>query len=200
MKKPVNVGILLIILLGAFLLTSGCSEPVTETTPTSSAAPPPSIAIATDKTQYVSGETIKLKVTNNLEVPIWYIGYPQPDLAFWYIETAKSNDWQRLDFRLPRIEESREVCRIILYERPIGALAELKPHSDLFYEWNQKICLYKTVTEPFEPETIERGRYRFAFHYSLDTVKSEDIETEPWKRPIELGETEIVYSNEFVLK
>lgn len=199
MRKPVNVGILLIILLGAFLLTSGCSERVTETTPTISATPP-SIAMATDKTQYVRGETVKLKVTNYLDVPIWYIGYPQPDLAFWDIETTQSNGWQRLDFRLPRIEGSREVCRIILYERPIGAVIDLKPHSDLFYEWNQNICPYKTMTELFEPETIERGRYRFALHYSLDTVKSEDIETEPWKRPIELGETKIVYSNEFVLE
>jgi uncharacterized protein YceK len=199
MKKPINVGILLITLLVAALLTSGCSEPVTKTTPTSSATPP-SIAIATDKTQYVSGETVKLTVTNNLDVPIWYIGYPQPDLAFWDIETAKSNGWQPLDFRLPRIEGSREVCRIIMYERPIGAVMELKPHSDLFYDWNKKICSYKTVTEPFEPEMIERGRYRFALHYSLDTVKSEDIETEPWKRPIELGETKMVYSNEFVLE
>lgn len=199
MKKPVNVGILFMILLGAFLLSSGCLEPLTETTPTSTATPP-SIAMTTDKTQYIRGETVKLKVTNNLDVPIWYIGYPQPDLASWDIERAQSNGWQRLDFRLPRIEESREVCRIILYERPIGAVTELKPHSDLFYEWNQKICPHKTVTEPFEPETIERGRYRFVLNYSLDTVKSEDIETEPWKRPIELGETKIVHSNEFVLE
>ncbi len=207
MKKPVNVGILLMILLGALVLSSGCLDSLTETTPTPSAtettptpsATPLSIAMATDKTQYVRGETVKLNVTNNLNVPIWYIGYPQPDLAFWHIERAQNNGWQRLDFRLPRIEGNREVCRIILYERPIGAVAELKPHSDLFYEWNQKICPYKTVTEPFEPETIEPGRYRFALNYSLDTVKSEDIETEPWKRPIELGETKIVHSNEFYI-
>jgi hypothetical protein len=156
--------------------------------------------MATDKPQYVRGEIVKLKVTNNMDVPIWYIGYPQRDLVFWEIERAQSNGWQHLDFRLPMIEGSREVCRIILYERPIGAVTELKPHSDRLYEWNQKICPLKTVTEPFEPEMIERGRYRFAFRYSLDTVKSEDIETEPWKRPIDLGETKIVYSNEFVLE
>lgn len=195
MKTSVNVGILLMILLSAFLLSSGCLEPSIETTPASSAMPP-SIAMATDKTQYVRGETVKLKVTNNLDVPIWYIGYPQADLAFWDIERAQNNGWQHLDFRLPRIEENREVCRIILYERPIGAVTQLKPHSDVFYEWNQKICSYKTVTE----RSIERGRYRFTLHYSLDTVKSEDNDTEPWKRPIELGETKIVRSNEFVLE
>ena len=38
------------------------------------------------------------------------------------------------------------------------------------------------------------------FIYSLDTVKSEDIQTKPWKRPIELGEMKVVYSNEFDLE
>lgn len=206
MEKPVMVGILLMILFGAFLLSAGCSDSSTETTPTTSATIPtssatsPSIAMATDKTQYASGEMVKLKVTNSLDIPIWYIGYPQRDLVFWDIERAQSNGWQRLYFSLPMIEGSREVCIITMYERPIGAVTELKPHSDLLYEWNQKICPVKRVTEPFEPEMIERGRYRFALRYSLDTVKSEDIESEPWKRPIELGETKIVYSNEFVLE
>jgi len=42
-------------------------------------------------------------------------------------------------------------------------------------EWNQKICLIKIVTESAEPEILESGRYRFVMHYSLDTVKSENI-------------------------
>lgn len=105
-----------------------------------------------------------------------------------------------MEFRLPVIEGDREACRIILYEQPVGVATELKPHSYLLYEWNQKICPFKTVTEPFEPETIERGKYRFAFRYRLVTVKSEDTEVEPWKRPIDMGETKVVYSNEFVLE
>lgn len=208
MKKPVTVGILLIILFGSLMFFSGCLDSLTKTTPVSSATPPastssatsPSIAITTDKTQYVLGEDVKLKVTNNLEVPIWYIGYPQTDLVFWDIEMAQINGWERLELRLPMIEGNREVCQIILYERPVGAVTELKPHSDLFYKWNQKICPYKKVIEPFEPETIERGEYRFVLRYSLETVESEDVKTEPWKRLIELGEIKIVYSNEFVLE
>lgn len=160
----------------------------------------PSIVIATDKTHYARGETIKLEVTNNLDIPIWYIDYPQGDLVFWEIEKAQDKSWQGLSFRLPLIEGNAEVCRLILYERPIGNVTELKPHSVLLYEWNQKICLFKTVTEPSEPEMIEQGRYRFALRYSLDTVKSEGIETEPWERPIDLGETKVVYSNEFVVE
>lgn len=155
--------------------------------------------MATDKTHYARLDMVKLKVTNNLDVPIWYIGYPQRDLVFWEIEKAQDKSWQGLVFRLPLIEGSTEVCRLILYERPIGGLAELAPLSELLYEWNQKICLFETLTEPSEPRMIEKGRYRFAFRFSLDTVKSEDIEAEPWKRPIDLGETEIVYSNEFTL-
>ena len=201
------------ILLGAFLLSAGCSDSSTGTTPTltstttsttmatTSTAAPLSIAMSTDKPLYVTGEMVKLKVTNGLDVPIWYIGYPQLDLVFCEIERAQNDGWQRLYFRLPILEDGREVCRINMYERPIGAVTELKPHSDLLYEWNQKICPEKMmVTEPFEPEMIERGRYRFSLRYSLDTVKSENLETEPWKRPIELGETKIVYSNEFALE
>ena len=208
----VIVGILLMILLGAFLLSAGCSESSTKTTPTSPATLPsiataptspamtPSLSMATDKIRYVSDELVNLTVTNSLVIPVWYIGYTQPDLVFWELERAQSNGWQRVYFRLPLTEGGKEVCEIRLYERPVGAVMEVKPHSDLRYGWGQKICPLKTMTGPFEPELVERGRYRFAFHYSLDTVKSENIETEPWKRPIELGETKIVYSNEFVLE
>ena len=56
------------------------------------------------------------------------------------------------------------------------------------------------MSEPFEPEMIERGRYRFVLRYSLETVKSENVKAEPWKRPIELGERKVAYSNEFVLE
>jgi hypothetical protein len=156
--------------------------------------------MATDKTHYTSVEMVKLKVTNNRDIPIWYISYPQRDLVFWNLERAQDNGWESLDFRMPLIEGSIEVCWLILYEQPIGDVTELKPHSALLYEWNQKICLFKTVTKPTEPEMIERGRYRFALRYSLDTVRTEDIETEPWKRPIDLGEINVVYSNEFVLE
>ena len=159
-----------------------------------------SISMATDMTRYVRGEMIKLLVTNSLDIPIWYIGYPQCDLVFWTIERAKDNGWHSLSFRLPLIEKGREVCLITMYERPIGVVMDLKPHSDLLYEWNQKICLLKIVTESTEPKMIERGRYRFVLRYSLDTVKSENVETEPWKRLIDLGEIKVVYSNEFVLE
>jgi len=166
-----------------------------------SPATPPSITMATDKMQYVWGDIVKLEVKNSLDISIWYLSYPQQrDLVFWELERAQDRGWENLDFRLPLIEEGNEVCRMILYEQPIGVVAELKPNSHLLYEWNQRICPLKGVTEAFEPELIERGRYRFALSYSLNTVKSTGIETEPWIRPIDLGETKVVYSNEFVLE
>lgn len=185
--------LLLIIGLLIIPLLLGCSMK-------SATAETSSISMATDMTRYVRGEMIKIVVTNNLDIPIWYIGYPQRDLVFWTIERAKENGWHSLGFRLPLIEEGRGVCRIAMYERPIGVVMDLKPHSDLLYEWNQKICLLKIVTESTEPEIIERGRYRFVLRYSLDTVKSENVEAEPWKRPIDLGEIKVVYSNEFILE
>lgn len=206
MIKPVTTKILLLILIGVFLLSAGCSDSSTETTSISSATPPSSsvtpqsIVMTTDKTQYTRGEVVKLKVTNSLDVPIWYIGYSQQDLVFWEIERAQSNGWQDLTIRLPIIEDDRKVCRLILYEQPIGAVTELKSYSDLLYEWDQQICQFETVADPVEPEIIERGKYRFAFRYSLVTVESDDLESEPWKRPIELGETKIIYSNEFTLE
>ena len=159
-----------------------------------------SLSITTDKTRYTRDEMIKLVVSNNLDIPIWYIGYPQSELTFWTIERAKDKGWRRMDFRLPMIKEGRETCIIAMYERPIGSVKELKPESDLHFEWNQKICLLKIVTESSEPETIERGTYRFVLHYSLNTIKSEKGEAEPWKRPIELDEIKVVYSNEFILE
>jgi hypothetical protein len=159
-----------------------------------------SVSMATDKTRYVRGEMIKTVVTNNLDIPIWYIGYPQRELVFWTIERAKDNHWHSLGFRLPLTEEGREVCRIAMYERPIGVVKDLKPHADLLYEWNQKICSVKIVSEPFNPEMIDRGRYRFVLYYSLETVKSENVKVEPWERPIELGQIKAAYSNEFVLE
>jgi len=181
------IGLLIILLLLSSSMKSATAETL-------------SISMATDKTRYVRGEMIKIVVTNSLDIPIWYIGYPQRELVFWTIERAKDNGWHSLGFRLPLIEEGREVCRIVMYERPIGVVMDLKPHSDLLCEWNQKICLLKIVTESTEPEMIERGIYRFVLRYSLDTVKSENVETEPWKRPIDLGEIKVVYSNEFVLE
>jgi hypothetical protein len=159
-----------------------------------------SISMVTDETRYVRSEIIKLLIKNNLDIPVWYIDYPQQELIFWTIERFKENNWYSIGFNLPIIDEGKEVCRLAMYERPIGFVTELRPKSNLFYEWNQKICMPKIVSDSNEPEMIERGRYRFALHYSLDTVKSENVKIEPWKRPIELGEIKVAYSNEFILE
>lgn len=160
----------------------------------------PCVSMATDKTRYVRGETIRLVVTNSRDVPLWYIAYPQPELVFWTIEQAEDDGWHSLNVRLPLIEEGREVCLLAMYERPIGAVTDLGPHSDLLHEWNQRICPVTVAAGPTEPGMIERGRYRFVLHYSLETVTSENVKEEPWKRPVELGDIKVVYSNEFSLE
>jgi hypothetical protein len=159
----------------------------------------PSITLATDKIHYVSGDVVRLVVSNNLDISIWHLNYIHRDLVFWNLEKAHNNGWKRADFRLPLMEGGKDICRIIMHERPIGFVDELKPHSQLLYQWDQNICPYKTVTAPFQPEMIERNKYRFAFSYSLSTVKLKDNEAEPWKRVIDLGETTVAYSNEFDL-
>ncbi|XOF32449.1 MAG: hypothetical protein ACL93V_10405 [Candidatus Electrothrix sp. YB6] len=188
--KGINFGLLigfLIILSVEFFVQSGRTTSL-------------SIAITTDRTQYIWNEIVSLKITNNLDIPIWYIGYPQPDLVFWKIEKYQNNEWKRMNFWLPFQEGDIEICRMTLYEQPIGFITGLKADDSLVYEWNQKICSSKGGFASVPPDSIERGKYRFAFRYSLHTVKTEDVESEPWKRPIELGEAHIVYSNEFVLE
>lgn len=166
----------------------------------SHAAETPSISMATNKPQYTQGEIVKLVVTNNLDTPIWYINYPQPDLVFWEIEKAADDAWHRINFRLPTSRPNQEACRLAMYERPIGTPQQLKPNANLSYEWDQHICPLTIVSDSFTAKTINRGKYRFALHYSFDTIKLENIEAEPWKRPIDLGKTTIVYSNEFLLE
>ena len=202
-KSETGWGCLLRLCLILLLLFS-LAQPAWSAEARKSATNPPdnsaSIVIATDKTNYIRGEMIKLMVTNSLDASAWYIGYPQRDLRFWEIERVQSNGWQRLYFRLPTMEAGKEVCRLTMYEQPIGSVTELKPHSQLLYEWNQKICPAMTPGKPAVPEFIERGRYRFALRYSLETVKTEDLQAKPWKRPVDLGATKEVFSDEFILE
>jgi hypothetical protein len=197
MEKPVHRVLLFIVLLTGFLLAAGCSQaPVA---PPPAAADVPSLTLVTDRTWYTRGDVITLTMTNGLDVPVWFIGYPQRDLAFWDIERARNTSWERLDIRLPVTEGGSGVCRLVLYERPVGVVMELKPHADLRYEWDQKLCTGMNVTGTSVPEGAEPGRYRFAVRYSLDTVKADHPDTEPWKRPVDLGGTTTGYSNAFVV-
>jgi hypothetical protein len=164
------------------------------------AATTPSVVVATDRRTYGTGDIVSLTVANSMTGPVWYIGFAERDLVFWELERAEGNGWKRLTFRLPVIEDGKEVCRIRMYERPFGAATELRAHSELLYEWRQRICPEKIVPEPFAPETIARGTYRFVLRYSLHIVKSQDLESKPWQRPIELGDTTTAYSNAFLLK
>ena len=96
-------------------------------------------------------------------------------------------------------EYGKEVCYIKFYEMPVGHVVELKPHSELVREWNQKICPFNISREqPFEPVFIEEGRYRFIFRYGLNITKTQKLE--PWKRKMNLADVNAIYSNEFTIK
>ncbi len=160
------------------------------------------VAVVTNKKLYSQGESIKIKVKNNLTVPIWYINFTQRDLVFWSLEKFQNNMWEALYFRLPVMENGKEICRLTMYERPIGVVKALLPNSLIDYKWNQKLCRFEgaNVTKQFDPKVLDRGKYRLTFRYSLKTVKVENNDTEPWRRPLDLGETQLVYSNEFTVK
>ena len=158
------------------------------------------ISIISDKWQYAPGETIQLTVTNNHKCSIWYIDYPQPDLVFWKIEKAGDDGWQPLDFRLPLKENGKEICVLNLYERPVGVLKKLKPGSVLNAEWNQSMCSFRSSQLPHGPEKLSRGRYRFSFKYSFDTVTIREADKKTWLRPVELGETQVSHSVEIVIE
>lgn len=159
-----------------------------------------SISLATDKTRYLPGDLIRLVVTNRSDSPIWYIAYPQPDLVFWALETPTDQGWRSLAFRLPLIDTGGPICRLAMYERPIGVATDLQPHSTLSYDWHQQMCVFETPADSPPPQVLQPGRYRFLFRYSLDTVTSENLDTAPWKRPVELGDLEVAYSNEFIVE
>jgi hypothetical protein len=166
-------------------------------------AEPQEVTITNNKTEYEQGETIKITIGNTLDKPIWYLDYPR-GLQVWGIEKFESNKWIDLAytkeaFFLPIEEGGKELCYLVMLERPIGKVAELKPNSEFSFDWNQKICRDRTAPEkPFEPLLIEKGLYRFSFRYGLSTKKA--IKPEPWERVVDLAEVNEIRSNEFTVK
>jgi hypothetical protein len=164
---------------------------------------PQKVTITNNKTEYGQGETITTTIRNALDKSIWYLDYPR-ELKVWEIEKFDSNKWINLKyteeaFFLPIDEGGKDLCYLILRERPIGDIVELKPNSEFSFVWNQKICRDKTASQkPSEPLLIEKGRYRFSFRYGLNTVKA--IKPEPWERVADLAEVSEIYSNEFTIK
>ncbi len=159
------------------------------------------VTITTDKTEYKQGETIRIAIRNNKDKSIWYIDFIPQEFTFWEIEKIEDKKWENyLYFFLPVEKDGKEVCRTKFYEQPITYVAELKPHFEFFYEWNQKICPFKKGTVPFEPVLIGKGHYRFIFKYGLSTVHLQKPEEEPWKRKVDLADVEVIRSNEFTIR
>jgi hypothetical protein len=161
------------------------------------------VTIASNKAEYEQGETITITIKNASDRSIWYLDYPQ-DLQVWGLEKFKNNAWIDVEytdeaFWLPVRKSGKELCYLILRERPVGKVAELKTNSGFSFDWDQKICRTKTAPEkPFEPRLLEKGRYRFIFSYGLSTKKN--MKTEPWNREIDLAEVNVIHSGEFTIK
>lgn len=177
------------------------------------------IIVTTDKTEYQQGETIKISVKNNSDKSIWYLGSLPIEFPFWHIERFDGDKWVNLagNFRLPQKVDGKEYCVFNYYEWPLGRAVELKPGSEIFHEWNQKICPYdmranrrpetviikKVIKKKKyeaqlysygEPIFIEKGRYRFVFMYCYIENVTEDKYYFKTKSRI------IIYSNEFTIE
>lgn len=139
------------------------------------------MTITTDKTEYSRGETVKITVRNNLTKSIWHYS------PFWHLKEYEDKP----GFQIPTdttLEEGKEVCYLILYERYLG---ELKPNSEIHDEWDQKICPLGEGKGPFEPRPIEKGTYQLVFSYGVD---------KSIRDPYEVADPKTIYSNEFTIK
>ena len=144
--------ILLVFLAGCSATQPQIPHPHTFDETSNRTSTTPSIVMSTDKTHYAPGEIVKIRVSNNLDIPVWYYDSEAP-LTPWGIEKAQGKSWQNLvvgfgDFGLPfkGFLDGEEYCAIS-FDSTVR-LAELKPYSDfLLDEWNQNICPSDTITE-----------------------------------------------------
>ncbi len=182
-NKKLFYGILVIIALAI----AGIGLLVLDRLPT---APTPTqeVTIATDKTKYVQGETVKIAVKNGLGKSVWRFG-ECGGIFFWGLQKLENGEWKRLNFSFPYLEKEKEVCYFISCERvePV----EFKSGFELSYDWRLSICEWpeKSIGVPkTEPKRIEKGTYRISFTYGLN------------KEDFDLLEEKTIYSNEFTIK
>ena len=146
------------------------------------------VTIATDKTEYAQGETVKITVRNSLSKSVWR-EEECDGFSFWGLQKLENSEWKWLNFSLPYLEKEKEVCDFVLCERtePI----KFKSGFELSYDWRLSICKWpeKSIGVPkTEPKHIEEGTYRISFTYGLN------------KEGFNLLEKKTIYSNEFTIK
>jgi hypothetical protein len=158
------------------------------------------VIITTDKREYEQAEIIEISVKNNLDRSIWYRRQGPSEIPpFWKLEKFEENKWEIVYFYLPLWEEEKEICIIRFHEAPTWYIDELKANSEISHQWNQKICPFDRG-DRFEPELIQKGRYRFIFKFGLRKIHLPKPKEEPWKGEEDLTDIKIIYSNEFTIK
>jgi hypothetical protein len=110
------------------------------------------LVVATDRDEYKPGDVVKITVSNNLDVPIWYAGQVDCGLSFWLLERCGSG----------RVLQHKVPC---MWAEPQHDFAPLEPGQVLESEWPGTI---QTLGEADVVEELaEPGCYRVQFPFSL---------------------------------
>ncbi len=146
-----------------------------------------SVLVSTDKTEYAFGETAKITVKNNLGASIWDFASCPSGANWWRLEQLEGSSWKYVDFSFPTFEGGKEICGLILCEKP--EYFELKSTLEISQDWQiGNICQWSQnyIGIPkTEPKTIDSGIYRIYINYGLNN---------------ESGGGSTSYSNEFAIK
>ncbi len=135
---------------------------------------PQEVTIATDKTEYEQGETVKFSLVNNFPKSIWYVsGEWNCNTKPYEIYNFSNNAWSRILTYAP-------ICSDV-----VGAGApiykELLSNNSISLEWNQNQWDYYTETY-----SAQAGKYKISMRYK---------ENKDAKIP-----DNTIYSNEFTIK
>ena len=133
------------------------------------------VTITTDKTEYEQGETVKIMVRNNLEIPIWYAQSVRCGTSFWLLETCEGEEVSYY-----------EIC---LWVAPDYRFTKLNLTEILEEEWDGK--LWGSGLEEYK--LPEPGCYRIVFPYSYSVNKKKLYED--WGE-----DKKTIFSNEFTIK
>lgn len=129
------------------------------------------VTIATDKTEYEQGETVKIIIRNDLDKEKWIY------LPFYTIERFDNGDW----IEIKKVDCPCEVaCNIAAY-------FILQPHGVKEYQWDQKEtwCSDPTRISQTISNQVPPGKYR---------IKSEISDVDEHKSK------QTIYSSEFTIK
>ncbi len=147
--------------------------------------PPPSassgtgqggVIVAIDRADYVLGDSVRISVTNRLDVPIWYAGQVDCGQSFWWLKRCGS-------------EEAIQHAVPCIWAEPDHRFTELDPGEMVRQTWRGTI---QTLSESGVVESQpEPGCYRVSVPYALS-----EPDVQAWSQ----GEFAEAFSPEFILR